>query len=319
MALKKCLVIGDINIDITIHADHYPTEGGGTSAEKADLRLGGSGCITALCLQSLGQPTALAANMGLDVFSQFAGGYIEASGIDASLVKKFSDEPTGFFLTLVTSSGKHTMFSNRGANAIAFDLDELLSILKKFDHLHISGYSLKGNDQYAVVKKFMKAAFQSGITISLDPGICTSEQASERILGLLKYVNYFLPNQDELASLVKTMEYDEKIETLLELGCTAVILKQGSLGGKYFEKGFALSAPAESSSDSEIVNTTGAGDCFNAGFLKGILNGKSPEEALKMANSASFKMITSKHGIVDFLQDVNINRVIYTSRNESGG
>ena len=176
--------------------------------------------------------------------------------------------------------------------------------------MHVSGYSLKGNDQYAVVRKVMEAAFESGIPISLDPGICTSEQAAEKILGLLKYVKYFMPNQDELASLVKMEDIDEKIETLLELGCEAVILKQGSLGGKYFERGFAVSAPAENEPQKEIVDTTGAGDCFNGGFLKGVLDGKSPEDALKLANSTSYKMITSKHGIVDLIQEANINRAI---------
>ena len=306
----KCLVIGDINIDIAIYSNQYPTEGGGTSAERADFRLGGSGCITALSLQLLGLPTTLAANMGSDVFSQFASGYFEASGLDASLIKINPDEQTGFFLTLVTSGEKHTVFNNRGANAVSFNKDELISKLKEFDHLHVSGYVLKGNDQYAVVRNVMETAYEFGIPISLDPGICTSEQAAEMILGLLKYVKYFMPNQDELASLVKMMDIDEKIETLLELGCEAVILKQGRSGGKYFEKGFAVSAPAENEPQKEIVDTTGAGDCFNGGFLKAILDGKGPEDALKLANSASYKMITSKHGIVDLIMEANKNRTV---------
>ena len=306
----KCLVLGDINIDIAIYSNHYPAEGGGTSAERADFRLGGSGCITALSLQLLGLPTALAANMGSDVFSQFANGYFEASGLDTSLIKINPDEQTGFFLTLVTGGEKRTVFNNRGANAVPFNKDELLSKLKEFDHLHVSGYVLKGNDQYVVVRNVMQAAFEMGIPISLDPGICASEQAAENILGLLKYVKYFMPNQDELASLVKMMDIDEKIETLLELGCKAVILKQGRSGGKYFERGFAVSAPAENEPQKEIIDTTGAGDCFNGGFLKAVLDGKGPEDALKLANRASYKMITSKHGIVDLIMEAKIKHSI---------
>ena len=306
----KCLVIGDINIDIAIYSNHYPAEGAGTSAERADFRLGGSGCITALTLQLLGLPAMLAANMGSDVFSQFANGYFEASGLDMSMIKNYPDDQTGFFLTLVTSGEKHTVFNNRGANAVSFNKDELISKLKEFDHLHVSGYVLKGNDQYAVVREVMERAFELRIPISLDPGICTSEEAAERILGLLKYVKYFMPNQDELASLVEMMDIDEKIETLLELGCEAVILKQGSSGGKYFERGFAVSAPAENEPQKEIIDTTGAGDSFNGGFLKAVLDGKGPEDALKLANSASYAMITSKHGIVDLIREAKNNRVI---------
>jgi len=306
----KCLVVGDINIDIAIYSSNYPTEGSGASAERADFRLGGSGCITALSLQLLGLPTTLAANTGDDVFSRFADGYIKESGLDASMVRILPEEQTGFFLTLVTSGEKHTVFNNRGANAAPFNAKEIISKLKEFDHLHVSGYSLKGNDQYIVGKKIMETAFEFGIPVSLDPGICTSEQAAERILGLLKYVKYFMPNQNELASLVKMEDLNEKIETLLELGCVAVILKQGRSGGKYFEKGFAVSAPADNAPQKEIIDTTGAGDCFNGGFLKAVLEGKGPEDALKQANSASYKMITSKHGIVDLIHEAKINHAI---------
>jgi len=304
MALKKCLVIGDINIDIVIHSNHFPAEGGNTHAEQADFRLGGSGCITALCLQLLNQPTALAANMGKDGFSQFARGHLDASGLDIALVQNLVSEQTGFFMTLVTSGGHHTMFSNRGANAVALDEDKLLSRLGEFNHLHVSGYSLKGNEQYAVVRKVMERANSLGISISLDPGVCTSEQAADRVLGLLKYVNYFLPNQDELTSLVKELEFDGKVKTLLKLGCKAVVLKQGKAGGKYFEGGFSVGTPAESDTGKKIVETTGAGDCFNAGFLYGILNRKSPEEALQLANAAAYKIITSQNGIVDLIYEV---------------
>jgi len=299
----KCLVIGDINIDIAIYSNHYPNEGNGTSAERADFRLGGSGCITALSLRLLGLPTTLAANMGDDVFSRFAGGLIKDSELDASLIKTLPHEQTGFFLTLITRGEKHTVFNNRGANAVSINANEVISKLKEFDHLHVSGYVLKGNDQYINGREIMKTAFELGIPISLDPGLCTSEQAAEKILGLLKFVKYFMPNQDELASLVKIKDLNEKIETLLELGCGAVILKQGRSGGKYFEKGFAVSAPADNDPLKGIVDTTGAGDCFNGGFLKAILDNKGPEDALKQANSASYKMITSKHGIIDLIHE----------------
>ena len=303
MALKKCLVIGDINIDFAIHSNRYPVEGGEAHAEQADFRMGGSGCITAIYLQLLRHPTVLAANMGADVFSQFAGEYLIVSGLDVSLIQNLPGEQTGFFMILVTPGGQRTMFGNRGANAVALDMDKVLSRLSEFSHLHVSGYSLLGNDQYEVVSQVMARAKSFGITVSLDPGVCTSEQAGEKVLGLLKYVDYFLPSQDELASLVRDMEFEEKIKTLLELGCKAVVLKQGKSGGKYFETGFMAIAPAENDPDKKIVDTTGAGDCFNAGFLSGILNGKSPEEAIGLANAAAFRMITSQHGIVDLIKE----------------
>jgi sugar/nucleoside kinase (ribokinase family) len=303
MSIKKCLVIGDINIDFDIHSNHYPAEGGEAHAEQADFRLGGSGCITAINLQLLGYPVALAANMGVDVFSQFAGEHIKASGIDRSLIRNLPAEQTGFFMILVTSGGQRTMFGNRGANAVALDLKLLLFRLSEFSHLHVSGYSLLGEEQFEVVKQVMEKAKSSEISVSFDPGVCTSEQAADRVLGLLKYVDYFFPSQDELTSLFGRKELIEEIETLLRFGCNAVVLKLGKDGGKYFEADLAVSEPAADDPKKRIVDTTGAGDCFNAGFLRGVLNGKPPSEALKLANAAAFKIITSQHGILDLINE----------------
>ncbi len=303
MATNKCLVIGDINIDFAIHSNHYPAEGGGAHAEQSDFRLGGSGCITALYLQLLGQPTAFAANMGADVFSQFANGYLNNSGLDISLIRNLGDVQTGFFMILVTPGGQRTMFGNRGANAVALDLDKILHRLSEFRHLHVSGYSLLGKEQYEVVNQVMRRARSNGLTVSLDPGICTSEQEAEKVLGLLKYVDFFLPNMEELTSLVKEIEFEEKIESLLNLGCKAIVLKQGKAGGRYFENGFSVNVPTDNNSGMKIIDTTGAGDCFNAGFLNGILNGKGFEEALALANAAAFRMITAQHGIIDLIKE----------------
>jgi sugar/nucleoside kinase (ribokinase family) len=303
MDSKKILVIGDINIDFAIHSDSYPAEGGEAHAEEADFRLGGSGCITAINLQLFGHQTVLAANMGADVFSQFAGEHINSSGLDTTLIRNLSDEQTGFFMILVTPGGQRTMFGNRGANAVPLDKDKVLSRLNEFSHLHVSGYSLLGKDQFEVVSEVMARAKSFGITVSLDPGVCTSEKVAGRVLGLLKYVDYFLPSQDELVSLVRDMKFEQKIETLLELGCKAVVLKQGKAGGTYFEAGFTAEVLAEKDQEKKIVDTTGAGDCFNAGFLSGILDGNTPEEAICLANTAAFRMITSHHGIIDLIKE----------------
>ncbi len=149
MAVKKCLVIGDINIDIEIRTSLYPTEGKRIHAEQADQRLGGSGCITAVCLHLMGLPTTLAANMGDDGFSFFVKGHLDASGLDTTLVNELENEQTGFFMTLITPSGLQTVLSNRGANAAALQTEKILSRLGEFSHLHVSGYSLIGNDQFS--------------------------------------------------------------------------------------------------------------------------------------------------------------------------
>ncbi len=96
MKEKSVLVIGDINIDFTLFAKEYPVEGGEVNTDGADFRLGGSACITAMSLQMLGTPASLAGSVGTDLFADFALGYIQSCGLDASLVKHHPEEQTGF-------------------------------------------------------------------------------------------------------------------------------------------------------------------------------------------------------------------------------
>ena len=326
MESKRCLVIGDINIDFAIHSDRYPEEGGEALAKEADFRLGGSGCATAVCLQHAGIPTALGSSVGTDVFAEFAMRNIKMSGVDASLVQQEKEAQTGFFMILVTANGQRTMFGNRGANALPLPLDDVKEKLGQVDHLHISGYILLGEAQNNVARTAVEYAHEHGITVSLDPGVHTAEELSERVLGMLPLVDWFLPSKDELAALFSKSPgagsgeasppntsgqhkacfelpkgIEKAITVLLSRGCGAVALKLGAEGSLYSDGKTTVHVPALSDPDRKVWNTTGAGDSFNAGFLKGVLSGASPEEALRLGNRAAFDLITSKHGLMDLI------------------
>lgn len=301
MPKLQCLVIGDINIDFTVHSAAYPPEGKRTQAEKADFRLGGSGCITAVMLSHLGVPTALAANLGADVLGQFALRHLSDSDLDISLIRDLPGEQTGFFTILLTPDGTSTTLGNRGANAFAVDKAAILKRLGEFTHLHISGYSLIGEEQYNVGSEMISTFKQAGKTISLDPGVCTSQEKADRIKGLLKMVDYFLPSREELEYLVFGDSIKERIEKILDLNCKAVILKMGEEGGIFSEGHEFIHLPAKTITGKNYVDTTGAGDSFNAGFLSAILHEKSPGNALKNANHTATKIITSKNGIIDLI------------------
>jgi len=315
MSAKRCLVIGDINIDFAIHTERYPEEGGEAHSKEADFRLGGSGCATAVCLQHAGVETALASSVGGDVFADFAMQHIRSSGVDASLVQKLPEAQTGFFMILVTANGQRTMFGNRGANAVPLSLDLLKGQLEQSDHLHISGYSFLSAESYKVVFSAAEYAHGRGITISLDPGVCTSQQAGDRVLSFLPLVNWFLPSHDEITVLTNAApkssgsdamdasgeELEASIVEILFRGCGAIALKLGKDGSFYSDGKTSVSDPAVSDPSHPVWNTTCAGDSFNAGFLKGMLTGAAPDEALRMGNRAAFDLITSPHGLMDLI------------------
>jgi sugar/nucleoside kinase (ribokinase family) len=162
--------------------------------------------------------------------------------------------------------------------------EKIIDGLTAFRHLHISGYTLIGDDQFEAVKRILLSAKQTGLTVSLDPGVCSSEQSREKILSMLIHVDYFLPDLAELAQLTGDLPLDDQLEALLERGCRAVALKMGEHGSRYIDADQAVQQPAVRREGARIISTNGAGDCFNAGFIAAILAGRSPKEALQAGN-----------------------------------
>ncbi len=297
----RCLVLGDINFDFSLQTPEYPPQGGRTHAERADFRLGGSGCLTAVVLNSLGCPTTLAGNLGADMLGDGAAAQLQAAGLDTRFVRRLDGQTTGFFIIVTTPDGRPTTFGSRGANALPLPEQEIREGLASFTHLHVSGYTLGGEEQFAVVQRIMRGAHESGLKVSLDPGVCYSPQARARILKLLIHTHYFLPNQEELNQLAGDLPLDDQMEFLLDHGCKAVISKLGERGSRYMDADQAVQQPALWDANAHIFSTNGAGDCFNAGFLKAILSGTSPKNALQAGNAAAFRMITSPRGILDWV------------------
>jgi ribokinase len=297
----KVLVLGDIAIDFNMQTSAYPPEGGAAHATQADMRLGGSGCLTALTLAGLGISTALAGNLGSDMFADFALQKIRATGVDNAFIRLLPDQQSGFFLIAATPGGEHTTFGNRGANAQPLPELAILPRLPEFSHLHLSGYILPDEEQFQVARRLVLCAKKLGLTTSLDPGVCFSPAVQKKVRSLLMHIDYFLPNQDELGRLSNGGNLHDQIDALLGQGCRSVIVKMGAQGCRYADADQTIQQKALALTPQEIVDTSGAGDSFNGGFLAGVLAGESPEKALQMGNAAARRIITSPHGILDLL------------------
>jgi len=302
----SCLILGDINIDFSIYAKSYPPEGGESQGEESVFRLGGSGCNTARVLQKLGVPTSLAANIGKDVFAEFALDHIKAAGLDTSLIQQVPDNQTGFFMILVTPVAQRTMFGDRGANALPFHLETLLTKADEVGHLHISGYNLLDKEQYDVVRQVVQHAKAISKTTSLDPGFVSAQKVKNRVFSLLPFIDYFLPSISERDLLAEEVNEKERISFLLEKGCGAVVLKQAENGSRFVNRQIDISVPAVPIEDQKVYDSTGAGDGFNAGFLYSFLRGESYERALQLGNAAGFAVITKPFGVLDMTHSKNL-------------
>jgi ribokinase len=299
MDKPQIMVIGDINIDAVIAATEYPPEGGEAVVERADFRLGGSGCNTAVTLAKLGAITLFVGNLGTEPLGQMAMSYFRSAGIDTRLLRQKDEYQTGFFSILISGGGQRTMFGGRGCNNFPPDFKQVASHIPSIDALHLSGYTLKKDEQAEVIQKIAKLARQQGKVITLDPGICTIKTAKDKMNAMLPDVDYLLISQQELTDYSAPGKEEDGIQELLGRGVKAIVLKMGADGSQYIDHQQRLSQPAFHSEQHPIQDTTGAGDCFDAGFLYAFLKGSALPDCLALGSLTAYRTIISAHGVAD--------------------
>lgn len=285
------LVLGDVNPDLILRGDVVPRFGQAEQLlEGADLVLGGSAAITAHALARLGRRTRLAAAIGPDLFGRAVLDLLSDGGVDTDGVLVSDEWRTG--LTVVLSRGHdRAIFTHLGAiSALSPDqarhqLTSAASVGAR--HLHVSSYFLLGQ-LAAALPALLAAAHSLGLTTSLD----TNDDPSGQWTGLaelLPELDYFLPNCAETLAVAArlTGELGDDVRsaaTVIARYGPTVVVKDGPRGALQVEPdGFMLS---ESGSPVVAVDTTGAGDTFNAAYLDSVLRGLEPHECLRRATRA---------------------------------
>jgi sugar/nucleoside kinase (ribokinase family) len=143
-------------------------------------------------------------------------------------------------------------------------------------HLHLSSYFLQTRLRPAC-RDVLARARRAGLTTSLDPGFDPSETWDGALIETLHEVDVFLPNEVELRALTGRSDVADALRRL-DNGRTRTVAKLGREGSATLKDGRLLRTPAF---PVEVVDTTGAGDSFNAGFLHAWLDGRPPIECLR--------------------------------------
>jgi sugar/nucleoside kinase (ribokinase family) len=269
------LVVGDANPDLVLRGDVEPRWGQAEQLlDSADLVLGGSAAITACGTARLGVPTRLLAAVGADLYGRYVREVLTGRGVDTSAVRTV-DEPTG--LSVILSAKDRAIFTLTGA------IDALTGpdvVLDGVTHVHVSSYFLQPRLASGLVDVFA-AARAAGIGTSLD----TNWDPAERWAGvreLLRYTDVFLPNAAEFAAVTGAATPDDAAAGLVA-GGTTVVLKLGAEGARAWWPRGSYAVPAL---PVEPVDTVGAGDSFNAGFLAAWLHGAPLPQCLRTAVAA---------------------------------
>jgi sugar/nucleoside kinase (ribokinase family) len=275
------IVIGDCNPDVlVVGGDVTPAFGQQEKlVDSMSLVVGGSASITALAAARLGLRVALVAAIGADAAGNFMLGELARAGVDTGSMPVRAGLPTG--MTLVLSRGDdRAILTAPGTIGALTQADVPADLLARTRHVHVSSYFLLEQSLGPGLAAVLAGARAAGATTSLDTNWDPAGAwGAEFFPEVLAQTDLLLPNEAEAQRLAGAATLPEAIASLTKAG-GRIVVKLGARGALYADGARQYIATAPPTTP---VDTTGAGDCFNAGLLTGLLRGLEPTEALALA------------------------------------
>ncbi|AJY48325.1 carbohydrate kinase family protein [Martelella endophytica] len=282
------LCVGRIYCDLIFTGlDRMPVLGREVFADALTIAAGGGAFISAAHFVDVGRPAALVGRLGHDALSVAIEGQLAESGIDLSFLERAED--AGPQLTVASVIGSERAFLTRRAGpAEPATLEAALS-WSHARHLHIAEYAT-----LAEMPDLVSRAKAAGLSVSLDPSWDDALIGDPALVANSRGIDLFLPNLEEAREI--TGESDPAA-MLAALGAhfPNVVIKAGGEGAFALCGGERLRQEAE---PVPVVDTTGAGDAFNAGFVDGWLEGADPAASLAAAIRAGSRAVQTAGGAV---------------------
>jgi sugar/nucleoside kinase (ribokinase family) len=277
--MKTVIVLGDLNLDIILSGiQTYPSPGKEILAGKHVIKPGGSAANVASMLAVNMNPVEFYSNVGNDLNGKFIVDGLKKYGLKVDKISFTDKADTGITVSLTYSSDR--MYITSPGSVSETKLEDLNGgYILKGAHLHLASYFLQKGLK-PDVGKLLKKAKDNSMTTSLDPGGDPLEEWD--ISGLKKYFSYldwFLPNEDEVKGITGTIDTRDALRIFPEE--TNIVVKTGSRGALARFNGDIEEYPGLKV---DVVDTTCAGDCFDAGFLFSLSRGDSLSEAVSLGN-----------------------------------
>jgi sugar/nucleoside kinase (ribokinase family) len=260
--VKKVLVAGEINVDLVLQGYHeFPVPGREVLVDDFQMVLGSASAIMAMGLARLGTPVTFVGKVGNDVWGRYCIDELAGRGIELSRVVRDPGLKTGVTVS-ITSPDDRALVTFLGAIGALTGADLPDAALAGADHLHASSFFFQEGLRPHFPDLFARAR-RAGLTTSLDTGFDPSGRWDGGLRETLRETDLFFPNEVELQAISGCADPAEGLKRLAN-GRTRVIAKLGRDGAMALDADRVVHVPAFAV---DAIDTTGAGDSFNAGFL----------------------------------------------------
>ncbi|MEV5846331.1 carbohydrate kinase family protein [Streptomyces sp. NPDC051985] len=293
----RVVTMGVHVLDVLVRpVDAIPEGQGATLVEDIRMTAAGTAGGTALSLAKLGADVLSAGAIGNDATGDMLVQLLDRAGIDTGFLVRRIDTGTSASVLPIRPNGDRPSLHLLGAN-VTYGLDDVpWDALAEATHLHLGGPELIGVDVAARILHFAK---EHGVTTSVDllaPGVFGS---FEQIAAALPHIDHLLPNEDQVLGFSEEDDLVAGAKKLIDAGAGLVAATRGGDGTLLVTAEGTETVPTF---EIDIVDTTGCGDAFSAGFLRGIGLGRTPHEAAVLGNAVAAQVaqgLGSDHGDFD--------------------
>ncbi len=301
--MKKILAIGSVTADVLVkRVDALPKAGTLSGIDNVFMLPGGCAVNAAIDLKKLGADISLSCLIGNDGFGSMLLTKFKEVGLDTKGVIVSNDVSTTVSIVLINSNGERSFLYNPGSAAVFTKEHIDKKLTDEADIIFVAGEMLLPSFEGKDLAEFFSEMRSKGKITVMDTAWDKDGKWLERIKDALPFTDLFMPSREEAELISGKTDPDEIADFFFDCGCRSVIIKLGKEGALIcperetrFRQGCA---PCR-----EVVDTTGAGDSFCAGFLFGISNGWSFERSARFAScvaSCCIEKTGASEGILSY-------------------
>jgi sugar/nucleoside kinase (ribokinase family) len=278
----RALCAGVHVLDVLVRpVERIPEGQGGELVEQIRITAAGSAGGTALVLAKLGAAVKSAGAIGTDAAGDMLLALLEGDGVDTGLLVRREDVQTSASVLPIRPTGERPAFHVVGANG-TFGPDDLPGDeIEAATHLHLGGPEFMGGEAAAPL---LAHARENGVVTSADVLAPGEPGLLDWIGPALAELDHFLPNDDQVLALTGADDLEAGCRALLDRGVGCVAATCGADGALVVDED---GADRVSAFEVEAVDTTGCGDAFSAGFLRGLSLGRDRRAAARLGCAAA--------------------------------
>jgi len=265
--------------------------------EQMRMTAAGTAAGTALTFAKLGASVRTAGAIGTDRSGDVLLSLLASAGIDTSLVVRKPDVPTSMSVLPIRPNGERPSLHLLGAN-VAYTLDDVYwDAVAATDHIHLGGAELLGPD---TATRILRHAKENGVTTSVDLIAPGGMGTFDIIAPAIAFTDYLLPNEEQVLGFTGASDLADGCRRLLDAGAGLLAITCGAEGALIVNDEGTQRVPAFAVG---VVDTTGCGDAFSAGFVYATRIGRTPCDAAVLGNAVAALVaggLGSDHGDFDF-------------------